>query len=101
MGRISTPRGRSHEPADEVATSHPANRRSAPYSPASSRAIGDYPGLRALAWQTDAGTTITETEALNLYERSWRHLNQEALTDGEKAFIQHLEDTYSNGRLLV
>ena len=63
--------------------------------------VGDYPGLRTLAWQTDAGTTITETEALNLYERGWRHLNQEALTDHEKAFIQHLADTYSNGRLLV
>ncbi|PKW26225.1 hypothetical protein ATL31_1031 [Phycicoccus duodecadis] len=63
--------------------------------------VGDYPGLRTLAWQTDAGVTITETEALNLYERGWRHLNQEALTDREKAFIQHLADTYSNGELLV
>lgn len=63
--------------------------------------VGDYPGLRTLAWQADAGTTITETEALNLYERGWRHLNQETLTVHEKAFIQHLADTYSNGRLLV
>ncbi|WP_300676419.1 helix-turn-helix domain-containing protein [Nocardioides sp.] len=63
--------------------------------------VGDYPGLRSLAWQTDAGTTVTETEALNLYERGWRHLEQETLTDREKAFIQHLADTYSNGRLLV
>ena len=64
-------------------------------------AVGDYAGLRALAWQTDAGTDITETEALNLYERGWRHLDQETLTDREKAFIQHLADTYSHGRLLV
>lgn len=63
--------------------------------------VGDYPGLRTLAWQTDAGTTLTETEALNLYERGWRHLDHETLTDREKAFIQHLADTYSNGRLLV
>ena len=63
--------------------------------------VGDYPGLRTLAWQADAGTTITETEALNLYERGWRHLDQETLTDHEKAFIQHLADAYSNGRLLV
>jgi transcriptional regulator with XRE-family HTH domain len=63
--------------------------------------VGDYPGLRTLAWQTDAGVTITETEALNLYERGWRHLNHETLTDHEKAFVQHLADTYSNGRLLV
>lgn len=63
--------------------------------------VGDYPGLRSLAWQTEAGTTITETEALNLYERGWRHLDQQTLTDREKAFIQHLADTYSNGALLV
>lgn len=63
--------------------------------------VGDYPGLRTLAWQTDVGTSISETEALNLYERGWRHLNQETLTDREKAFIQHLADAYSNGSLLV
>ncbi|MFB9312671.1 helix-turn-helix domain-containing protein [Nocardioides plantarum] len=63
--------------------------------------VGDYPGLRALAWQTDAGTTITESEALNLYERGWRHLDQQSLTDRERAFIQHLADTYSHGSLLV
>lgn len=63
--------------------------------------VGDYPGLRRLAWQTDAGTTITEAEALNLYERGWRHLEKQSLTDREKAFIQHLADTYSNGKLLV
>lgn len=63
--------------------------------------VGDYPGLRSLAWQTDAGTELTEPEALNLYERGWRHLDHEALTDREKAFIQHLADTYSHGALLV
>ncbi|WP_036508654.1 helix-turn-helix domain-containing protein [Nocardioides sp. URHA0020] len=63
--------------------------------------VGDYPGLRTLAWQTDAGTSITETEALNLYERGWRDLDRETLTDQEKAFIQHLADTYSKGRLFV
>ncbi|SCX54715.1 Helix-turn-helix domain-containing protein [Klenkia marina] len=63
--------------------------------------VGDYPGLRALAWQTDAGTTVTEAQALNLYERGWRHLDQAVLTDRERAFIQHLADTYSHGALLV
>lgn len=65
------------------------------------RRYGDYPGLRGLAWQTDAGTEISETEALNLYERGWRHLDHEALTDHERAFIQHLADTYSHGKLRV
>ena len=64
-------------------------------------AVGDYPGLRSLAWQTDAGTRITELEALNLYERGWRHLEHDRLTDRERAFIQHLADVHSHGRLLV
>lgn len=61
----------------------------------------DYPALSQLAWQTDAGTEVTEVEALNLYERGWRHLDRNALTDHEKLFIQHLADTYSHGALLV
>ena len=73
----------------------------APTSEPATVQVGEYPGLRALAWQTDAGTTITETEALNLYERGWRHLDQETLANREKAFIQHLADTYSHGALLV
>jgi len=63
--------------------------------------VGDYPGLRELAWQTRAGTRISETEALNLYERGWRHLDRDALSDAEKLFIQHLADAYSHGALLV
>jgi len=63
--------------------------------------VVDYPGLRQLAWQFDARTEISETEALNLYEREWRHLDYERLTDREKLFIHHLADTYSHGELLV
>ncbi|MCL2541484.1 MAG: helix-turn-helix transcriptional regulator [Nocardioidaceae bacterium] len=63
--------------------------------------VGDYPGLRSLAWQTGAGTEITETEALNLYERGWRHLDRSVLDDDERLFIQHLADVYSHGKLLV
>ena len=61
----------------------------------------DYPALRQLAWQTTDDTEITEVEALNIYERGWRHLDHDALTDREKLFIQHLADTYSHGALLV
>lgn len=61
----------------------------------------DYPGLRSLAWQASAGTELAETDALNLYERNWRHLDKGLLTDDEKLFIQHLADVYSHGALLV
>lgn len=63
--------------------------------------VEDYPGLRSLAWQVQAGTELTEAEALNVYERGWRHLDKDTLTDRERLFIQHLADAYSHGALLV
>ena len=63
--------------------------------------IGDYPQLRQIAWQLSEGTEITEIEALQLYERNWRHLDQAAMLRREQEFVQHLADTWSHGRLLV
>lgn len=63
--------------------------------------IGDYPQLRRAAWQLDEETELTEAEALQLYERNWRHVDQTAMDPREKEFVQHLADTLSRGRLLV
>ena len=60
--------------------------------------VGEYPGLRMLAWQTDAGVTITETEALNPYQRGRRHAAQQPLADPESAASQHLAAAYPTGR---
>lgn len=61
--------------------------------------VGDYPQLRAIAWQLRDDTELTEFDALRLYERNWRYVAE--LDDNEAAFVQHLADTYSGGRLLV
>lgn len=63
--------------------------------------IGDYPQLRQIAWQLSEDTEIHETEALQLYERNWRHLDHAAMQRREQEFVQHLADTWSHGRLLV
>lgn len=63
--------------------------------------VGDFPQLRQIAWQLRDDTEISEVEALHLYERNWRHIDQGALGERERAFVQHLADVHSSGRLLV
>ncbi len=63
--------------------------------------VGDYPQLRQIAWQLRGDTDITEVEALHLYERNWRHVDQAGMDAREREFVQHLADTCSHGRLLV
>ncbi|HMS74904.1 hypothetical protein [Gordonia sp. (in: high G+C Gram-positive bacteria)] len=61
--------------------------------------VGDYPQLRTISWQLRDDTEVSEPEALRLYERNWRFVGP--MDEREAAFVQHLADTYSAGRLLV
>ncbi|CEE84469.1 conserved hypothetical protein [Xanthomonas citri pv. citri] len=63
--------------------------------------LATYPQLRLLAWNRAADAWVEEVDALALYEREWRHVDQHALTPDEKAFIEHLAQTYGNGVLNV
>lgn len=63
--------------------------------------VGDYPLLRAAAWQLDADSRLSAFEALRTYERNWRHLDHAAMSSEERALIQALADKYSKGMLLV
>lgn len=63
--------------------------------------VSQYPQLRRLAWNLAGGVGLTSQEALSLYERNWRHLDHDALTPQESAFIDHLVSTVGNGTLLV
>lgn len=63
--------------------------------------LEDYPALRQLAWQTPGLEVVTPAEALALYERNWRHVDQAALQDHERALIARLADAFGGGRLLV
>jgi hypothetical protein len=63
--------------------------------------IDDYPQLRAVCWSRRNGDTCTEQEALALYERQWRLIDQKALTPREQAFIDYLVKTHGNGVLMV
>lgn len=89
---LDEPPAPGREPAQQAAPAQPA--------PATVR-VGDFPQLRAIAWQLRAETELTGVEALQLYERNWRHVDQAAMSDEERAFVQQLADAHSGGVLLV
>jgi transcriptional regulator with XRE-family HTH domain len=63
--------------------------------------LQDYPQLRTLAWQVHPVEELTPQEALQVYERNWRHLDATQLTDAEAALIRALTQAIGGGRLLV
>ncbi len=63
--------------------------------------LAEYPQLQRLAWQYQGATEVTAAEALNLYERNWRHLEQGALAPHERALIQSLVAGLGGSRPLV
>lgn len=85
------------DPAPEPASAEPQ-----PISrPDTTIRVGDYPQLRAISWQLRNDTELTQVEALHLYERNWRHIDQDAMGADERRFVQFLADTHSAGVLLV
>lgn len=63
--------------------------------------LADYPQLRQLAWQLEGVESLSPREALDLYERNWRHVDQAALSAQERALIDALSRALGAGRLLV
>lgn len=86
---------------DELPPHRQPAREPAQAAPKTTVRVGDFPQLRAIAWQLRADTELTGAEALQLYERNWRHVDQAAMSDEERAFVQRLADTDSGGVLLV
>ncbi len=64
--------------------------------------LADYPQLRQLAWHLHASDAqLTPAEALQLYERNWRHLDRGALQPHEVALIRELSRQLGAGDLRV
>jgi hypothetical protein len=63
--------------------------------------LRDYPQLKKLAWQLHGIDEISPQEALDLYERNWRHVDRAALTEDEAALIDTMARQIGGGRLLV
>ena len=63
--------------------------------------LGEYPHLRSLAWHLVPGTLLEDTEAFDLIERGWRHLDVGALDDRERELIERLTAECGHGFKLV
>jgi transcriptional regulator with XRE-family HTH domain len=63
--------------------------------------LRDFPELKKLAWQMHGVDEIAPREALDLYERNWRHVDRAALSEDEAALIDALSREIGGGRLLV
>jgi len=60
-----------------------------------------YPQLQQLAWQLPGVEELGPKEALELYERNWRHVDVARLTPAERSLVQALAQAFGAGRLLV
>ena len=63
--------------------------------------LADLPELRRLAWQLGPEAELTPRQALDLYERNWRHLDRSAMSPHEQAVLDGLVHSVGRGRLLV
>lgn len=63
--------------------------------------LADFPQLERLAWQLHGVDELSPADALNLYERNWRHIDRADMEPAERALLQALVDQLGGGRLLV
>lgn len=63
--------------------------------------IEQYPQLRHLCWNRPPDSVLEGEDALAIYERNWRHVDQEALTPEERDMLARLIARYGNGVLNV
>jgi transcriptional regulator with XRE-family HTH domain len=52
--------------------------------------LEDYPQLRELAWQVHGTPELTPREALDIYERNWRHVDAKKLSAQERELVEAL-----------
>lgn len=79
----------------ELVESHDAVNREG-WIPARIRLI-DYPQLKLLAWQVQGAVTLSPAEAWDIYDRNWRHMNEQALTVHERQLIDALRLAFEGG----
>ena len=58
--------------------------------------IDDYENLRLIAWNR-AGRYVSREEAFHLYERNWRFVYRDRLSEAERELIAKLAEKHGNG----
>ncbi len=64
----------------------PANSQSIPIE----IRLSDYPELGRLGWQLAKDQALTPREALDIYERNRRHIDEDSLTASERRLMENL-----------
>jgi transcriptional regulator with XRE-family HTH domain len=85
-------------PAELIKSHHVVSREG--WIPARIR-IGDYPQLKQLAWQVHGVETLSPKEAWDIYERNWRHMDEQVLTLPERQLIDALRLAFRGGDIHV
>lgn len=57
--------------------------------------IADYPQLKRLAWNLRGTDTLSPRDALAIYQRNWRHVDEAALDAHERALVDALQQAFS------
>jgi transcriptional regulator with XRE-family HTH domain len=78
-----------------------AHRKTSRFESTEKIRLADYPQLKRLAWQLKDTTEVTAEEALDLYERNWRHLEHDKLSARERQLIEELLARLGRSDLLV
>ncbi len=81
-------------PAELVESHHEVSREG--WIPARI-SMKDYPQLNQLAWQVHGTETLSPIEAWQIYERNWRHMDEQALTEPERHLIDALRLAFKGG----
>jgi transcriptional regulator with XRE-family HTH domain len=63
--------------------------------------LAKYPQLRSLAWGLAEDAEVGPTEAFQLYERNWRHVETAAMEPAEQALLAKLTATIGKGVMNV
>jgi transcriptional regulator with XRE-family HTH domain len=63
--------------------------------------IGDYKQLKKIAWQIKDTQELSPQEAIDIYERNWRHIDIKTMDAPEKKLLKMLLAAVGRERLLV
>jgi transcriptional regulator with XRE-family HTH domain len=85
---------------DTINTAKSSKKKSTQLIPKNIK-IADYKQLKKLAWQLKGTKELSAEEALNLYERNWRHIDLKNLDKREEKLIRALMNAFGRERLLV
>ncbi len=60
--------------------------------------LAKFPALRKLAWQVHGSDTLSPRAALDIYDRNQRHLDEDSLSEQERALIHALRLAFDEAR---